>query len=97
MPNRFVLPREAYKGKAPLDAHQLPIYLFFLQYFTCNSAEPDRERGRAKKKKQNRNRNKQTMKNQTTSCYTCKNKTEDNPRPLWGIQPLAPPGGPESR
>ena len=31
-----------YKCKAPLDAHQLPIYLFLLQYFTCNSAEPDR-------------------------------------------------------
>jgi len=29
------------------------------------------------------------MKNQTTSCSTCKNKTEDNPRPLWGIQRLS--------
>ena len=27
------------------------------------------------------------MKNQTTSCYTCKNKTDDTPRPLWGVQP----------
>ena len=46
MPNRFALPREAYKCKAPLDAHQLPIYLFLLQYLTCNSAEPDQGTGK---------------------------------------------------
>ena len=76
-----------YECKNPLDAHQLPIYLFLLQYVIMPNRTRDKERGRAKKKKQNRNRKRQIMKNQTTSCYTCKNKTEDNPRPLWGIQP----------
>jgi len=33
MPNRFALPRESYKCKAPLDAHQLPIYLFLFTIY----------------------------------------------------------------
>ena len=55
-----------------------------LSFFCFFPWPGDRERGRAKKKKLNRNRKKQaekTMKNQTNSCYTCKNQTEDNPQP----------------
>jgi len=43
-----------YECKAPLDAHQLLIYLFLLQYLTCNSAEPDRGTG---KEEEQRKRN----------------------------------------
>jgi len=66
-----------------------------LQYLTCNGAEPNRGTG---KEEQQRKRNgteieRETMKNQTTSCYICKYKTEDNPRP----PALTPPEATESR
>jgi len=50
------------------------------------------ERGREKKKKRTRNR----KKNQTTSCYTCKNKTRRSTASV-GHSALAPAGAPESR
>jgi len=50
-----------------------------------------REGGEAVDSRERRNnsskkRSEETMLNQTTSCYTCRNQTEDIPRPLWGIQ-----------
>ena len=49
MPNRFAL---LYECKAPLDAHQLAIFLFLLQYLTWNSAELDRGTGKEEEKRQ---------------------------------------------
>jgi len=40
-----------YECKAPLDAHKLLIYLFLLQYLTCNSAEPDWGTGKEEEKR----------------------------------------------
>jgi len=48
--------------KPPYVSQILFIYSFLLKYFTCNRAEPDRERGRVKKKKLERNRKKQSEK-----------------------------------
>ena len=81
MPHRFALPGEAYKCKAPLGAHQLPIYLFLLQYFTCNSAEPDRG---TRKEEEQRRRNRTKIESKTRQPAAT---PVNAPRPLWGIQP----------
>ena len=61
MSNRFALPREAYKCKAALDAHQQPIY-FCLQYITCNRAEL--ERGTRKEEEETKQKEKEKPDNQ---------------------------------
>jgi len=62
-----------YKCKAPLDAHQLHIYLFLLQYLTCNSAEPHRGTGKEEEQRR-RNRTKIERKTKKPAATPVKTK-----------------------
>ena len=61
------------EGKAPLDAHQLPIYLFLLQYLTCDSAKPDRGTGKEEEQRR-RNRTKIERKTRQPAATPVKTK-----------------------
>ena len=85
-----------YDCKAPLDAHQLLIYLFLLQYLTCNSAEPDRGT-RKEEEQRRRNRTKTERKTRQPAATPAKTKQTKKSTASVGNPALAPPGAPESR